>query len=93
MGTKSLIEGGMGIPKNFRAMWQDDPWGARDSLADRLRTLGNSGLDFIDPSESAFFYNKSDKHINGIGKQIEMIAAAIGALEASVEKAKKIKVY
>ena len=86
MGNKSLIEGGMGIPKNFRSMWQDDPWGARDSLQDRLRELGNIGLDFIQPSESAFFYNKSDKHINGIGKQIEMAAQAIGALEAAIDK-------
>ncbi len=94
LGDKSLIkEAGMGIPKNFNKFWQDDPWGARDALQDRLRKLGNIGLDFISPSESAFFYNKSQKHINGIGKQIEIVAQAIDQLEASVEKARKIKVF
>jgi len=90
MGDKSLIKEAMGIPKTMGKFWQDDPWGARDALQERIRAID---LDFISPSESAFFYNKSDKHIGGIGKQIEMVAQTVGALESAIAKARKIKVF
>ncbi len=83
MGTKSLLNEG----KN----WKNDPWGAREELAERMRLLGNQLEDIIQPRETAFFYDKSTKHINAIGKQITMIEKALVGLELALEQARKVK--
>ena len=70
--------------------WKDDPWGVRDELAERARAAARRIEDVVDPWETAFFYDKNTKHINVIGKQLQMIEKAVVALEQAVKKAKSM---
>jgi len=66
--------------------WKNDPWGARDELVEKGQKLLKNIQENINPSESLFFYDKNQKHINGIGKAITALDKSISQLEVISKK-------
>ena len=73
------------LVEGMKRDWKNDPWGARNDLVARLSILQNRISD-ISPSETMFFYNKNQKHINEIGKKLTALDKGISKLEDIAKK-------